>query len=824
MWKILAFLCMFLQVTAITTAATLTVDLNGGADFTDIQSAIDAAADGETVLVKPGEYVIAEPIDFNRLHDPGDPESPPVKDIILKSEGGAKATTIRMAEAPANPKRASVVEFIRGETPSSVIEGFTLTGGRGHWRDLAIRFERLGGGIYCADSSPTIADCRIMGNSLERDGVRACGGGIFCGGGATPSLNRCTIAANSGGSGGIYCRESSSPIITDCDISGNSGGGVTCDTNSFPTFTGCTIAGNPGGGVNCGTNSFPTFTQCTIAGNSGYGVHCWGSPTLSGCIVWDHLGGSVSVEPGGNPDISFSCIEGDAVWPGEGNIDDDPLFCAWGQAAEVYVDNAHPHPGDGTQTNPYSDLASAFAFGHSLAVNSPCRGAGEGGADMGTPNGFCEEPGERARLIHVAAGRYSIAGSSFIHGVSLEGAGQGETVIEGTLWGLRSGAKLSRVTVTGGTGEGGIIVMAGERPIIEECAITANSGIGIDCWESSSPILTGCTITGSSIIGVSCRGSSILTNCTITGSTGYGVVCRDSSILTGCTISGNSGDGVYCSGSSTLTNCAITGNGGTGVSCRDSPTLTSCTIAGNSEGGLSCGDSSAPILTGCTIAGNPRRGMFCEWGSSPTLTNCILWNAGTIVLEESSRPIVTYSCIEGATVWLGKGNTDADPLFVAVGQWSDGGTPDDLSDDTWVVPGDYHLQPSSPAIDAGTSDGAPPTDIEGRVRPCGAGVDIGAYEFGDCARGFVRGDVDGKGRIDISDPIFLLGYLFLGGRAPDCLDAADANDDGILDLSDAVYSLTFQFQGGKAPKSPYPGCGIEGRIDALDCREYSPCE
>jgi hypothetical protein len=183
--------------------------------------------------------------------------------------------------------------------------------------------------------------------------------------------------------------------------------------------------------------------------------------------------------------------------------------------------------------------------------------------------------------------------------------------------------------------------------------------------------------------------------------------------------------------------------------------------------------------------------------------------------------------------------TDQDPLFVRPGEWLECGSPNDpaciayqWAPDTgwpaawhrWVF--DYHLQPGSPAIDAGTSDGAPTTDIEGHGRPCGTEVDIGAYEFGDCAASgtrFVRGNIDGKGGIDISDPIFLLSYLFLGGEAPDCLDAADTDNTGAVNITDAIYSLNFQFLGGDPPKSPFPECGTKEWINALTCESFGGC-
>jgi hypothetical protein len=48
---------------------------------------------------------------------------------------------------------------------------------------------------------------------------------------------------------------------------------------------------------------------------------------------------------------------------------------------------------------------------------------------------------------------------------------------------------------------------------------------------------------------------------------------------------------------------------------------------------------------------------------------------------------------------------------------------------------DFHLLAGSPAIDRGLGDGAPPLDFDGRLRPSGSGVDIGAFEYSSAAPG-----------------------------------------------------------------------------------------
>jgi hypothetical protein len=53
--------------------------------------------------------------------------------------------------------------------------------------------------------------------------------------------------------------------------------------------------------------------------------------------------------------------------------------------------------------------------------------------------------------------------------------------------------------------------------------------------------------------------------------------------------------------------------------------------------------------------------------------------------------------------------------------------------------------------------------------------------------------------------------------APACLDAADGNDDGALGLTDAIYVLSHLFLGGPAPPPPFPAPGADPTPDGLDC-------
>jgi hypothetical protein len=78
-----------------------------------------------------------------------------------------------------------------------------------------------------------------------------------------------------------------------------------------------------------------------------------------------------------------------------------------------------------------------------------------------------------------------------------------------------------------------------------------------------------------------------------------------------------------------------------------------------------------------------------------------------------------------------------------------------------------------------------------------------------------RSDANNDRFTDISDPMYTLSALFLGGRPPDCQDTADSNDDGTVDIADPIYTLQFLFTAGPPPPPPYPDCGVDPTLDTL---------
>ncbi len=93
---------------------------------------------------------------------------------------------------------------------------------------------------------------------------------------------------------------------------------------------------------------------------------------------------------------------------------------------------------------------------------------------------------------------------------------------------------------------------------------------------------------------------------------------------------------------------------------------------------------------------------------------------------------------------------------------------------------------------------------------------------------FKRGDTDGNGALEITDPINNLAFQFLGTFTPPCMDAADFDDNGKVEITDPIANLSHQFL-GTAPPAP-PGkevCGPDPSDDAdgvdLGCEVEPAC-
>ena len=88
---------------------------------------------------------------------------------------------------------------------------------------------------------------------------------------------------------------------------------------------------------------------------------------------------------------------------------------------------------------------------------------------------------------------------------------------------------------------------------------------------------------------------------------------------------------------------------------------------------------------------------------------------------------------------------------------------------------------------------------------------------------FRRGDANADGEVNVADASRILGFLFLGDERPSCLKAADPDDTGTVELTGAVYLLEFLFLGGRPLPAPGIDCGLDRTPDKLTCKEYMPC-
>ncbi len=266
-------------VLAVSTAQADIINVPG--DQPTIQAGIDAAVDGDEVVVADGVYT-----------GPGNREL----------QTGTKLITVRSASGP----DTCIIDCVAAGRAFVIsggarIDGFTVRNG------LAVQ-----GGAVLVSGDTTIIGCVFEGNSANL------GGGIYVVS-SSPTIVGCRFSQNSAtGDGGAIYNLYGSPALFNCLMSANSAaelGGAIFSDLAWLSLTNCTLTGN------------------TAHSGGGIANYAGVEMTLSNCILWANLatvGDVFSAQlwsTSSSETVNYTCIEDlSAALGGEGNIDSDPLF------------------------------------------------------------------------------------------------------------------------------------------------------------------------------------------------------------------------------------------------------------------------------------------------------------------------------------------------------------------------------------------------------------------------------------------------------------------------------------------------------------------
>jgi hypothetical protein len=179
-------------------------------DYPTIQAAVDAAGDGDTILIADGVY--SGPGNISIQWDAT------IKHLVIMSENGRDHCTIDCME------EGRGFTLKNGQDHRDVIDGLTITNGNEG---------NTAGAILIDSTSPRIINCMLLNNTSYGDMDFYYGGGaIMVNGNASPIIQGNIIRGNysAHGGGGISFSEGASGVvennIIDSNETHNHGGGM----------------------------------------------------------------------------------------------------------------------------------------------------------------------------------------------------------------------------------------------------------------------------------------------------------------------------------------------------------------------------------------------------------------------------------------------------------------------------------------------------------------------------------------------------------------------------------------------------------------------